>query len=74
MAISESREKPSSISFTLTQLHYHSEMSLQRTLAPPEFGVSEKRTKRDVDSLILFISPLRFEKLTTSLPSGVYRT
>ena len=37
-------------------------------LAHPEFGVSDKRTEREtIDSLLHTTSPLRFEKLTTSL-------
>jgi hypothetical protein len=34
-------------------------------LAPPEFGVSEKRTERDRQSIT--ISTLRFENLRTAL-------
>ena len=34
--------------------------------APPDFGVSEKRTEREIDSPIT-ISTLRFENLTTAL-------
>ena len=33
-------------------------------LAPSEFGVSEKSTEREMNSLLLFISTLRFENST----------
>ena len=35
-------------------------------LATPEFGVLEKRTEREIDSLLLSAPP-RFENLTTAL-------
>jgi hypothetical protein len=31
-----------------------------------EFGVSEKKTERERDGLLLFNSPFRFENLTTT--------
>ena len=36
-------------------------------LASPEFGCSEKRTEREMDSLSITISTPRFENLTTAL-------
>ena len=36
---------------------------------PPEFGVSEKRTERKIDRLLLDIRTPRFENLKTALIS-----
>ena len=36
-------------------------------LAPMKFGVSVKRTGREIDSLLITISTLRFENLITAL-------
>jgi hypothetical protein len=44
---------------------YIAELSLEGVL-PPEFGASEKKTEREIDSLLLS-AQLDFEILTTAL-------